>query len=198
MPLVTTVLSNSIVAAGAGLGIAGTDFPKIASAVASTAKTVFTQPATVTVTASGAAGSGTISPKAMIKGVTSGAIALAINSSMAAQGLTGEKSYNMATAIAKGVSVSLKSLILTGTCPGVGAGTGTGKIINFNNVLFSNTLYMHMVSKGLAGKDTMALAKSIGDGICNTINATGLLPLVTIVGAAGTVSGAAVFPAKFA
>lgn len=197
MPFVVKAVSASMVAAAAGQGIAGQDFPKIADAVASAASSTFTKPSTALVTASGLAGSGTIVPKAAIVGVTADSIALSIKSQMAAQGLVGEKSYNIASAIGKGIAFGLKTLILKGTVAGVGSGAGTGKIINFNNVLFSNTLYMNMASKGLVGKDSLALANAVGNGVCLAINAGGTIPLVTIAGPAGTAPGAAVVPASF-
>jgi len=197
MPWVIPAVTSSIMSAGSGLGLVGPDFAKIAQAVAVTCQAVFLLPGTVVVTATGAAGAGAIAPGPPVTGITPKTMADLMYVRMSATGMLGTQAYNQAMAISTGVVSGVSTLVLTGPCPGVGAGVGMGKIVGFNNVLFSTTLYTNMASLGMFGINAIPLAAAIGDGVCLSLNAAGTVPGVPIVGPAGPAPAATVFPAQF-
>lgn len=197
MPFLVPAATTSMISTGSGLGILGTEFSKIANAVSTTCASVFSLPGTVTVTASGAAGAGVVAPGSVITGVEPSSMSSAIVAQMASVSLVGAQVANQSLAISTGIISGLAGLVLTGPSPGVGTGVGTGKIVNFNNVLFGNTLYTNMASQGMVGEKSYIMAVAIGNGVCLTLNAAGIIPIVTIAGPAGPAPGATVFPAQF-
>lgn len=196
MPFAIPLVTSSIMSAGAGMGIYGVDFAKIANAVAMTCQAAFSAPGTVVVTATGAAGAGVIVPGAAVVGVTPKLIADLIFVKMAASGIVGAMAYSQAFAIGTGVSVGVSTMFLTGPCPGVGTGVGVGKVTGINNVLFNTTLYTNMASTGMLGISAVPLANAIGDGVCLAMNTAGIIPVVSIAGPSGPAPSATVFPAQ--
>lgn len=194
MPFIVPKATADIAAQGASLGLLGPDFTRLASAVALTCASQFSLPGTMLVTASGAAGAGAAfgSPPT---GVTPPAMAALMMTGMATRGLLGPQLFSLTQALSAGICLNLGTMLLTGVSPGVGTGVGVAKAVAFNPSLFGSVLLTNMISLGMLGADTIRLSSALAEGICLSLNASLIIPVVTITGPAGPAPAATVFPA---
>ena len=197
MPFIAPKATLDMVAAGSSLGILGAKFSSICGAVAQSCATTFILPATVVVTATGVAGAGMVGPSSPMVGPVPAAMATFMNTAMVTNGLVGADNLRTCLAISTGVILNLATLIPFGISPGVGVGTGTAKVVGFNNAAFFAAMVPAMASVGNVGIASIPFSRAMSDGICLYLNTVGIIPVVSVVGAAGPAPAAAIFSAQF-
>lgn len=186
---------SSMVSSGAAFGLTGPYMLQLAQALANGCLQGLPSAAVVTVTASGAAGAGA----ATAVGVT-GVVPQAMGSAIAAYGpafgVAGTSFIQLANAIASGVCAGLSTMALVGVSPSVGSGAGVGKITYVDATVLSSSIIANFGLFGIAGTSAVGMANAIANGISSYLMASGIIPLVSIVGPAGPLPSAAVFPAN--
>lgn len=197
MPFPAAVVSNTIVATGASLGLVGTDLTKVAGAIAMTCSTQFLLPGTVQVMATGTAGVGAIGVSTPPTGVVPQAMSNAITLAAASKGLVGTGVARKCMAISTGIVSSLPLLVLTGISPGVGVGAGSGKATLFNAATFYAQLTSTMATYGALGQDRDRWSLAIAEGVCNTLNLSLVIPGFTIIGTPSAAPAATGFLSSF-
>lgn len=197
MPYLVPKSTTDIISIGSSLGLVGSDFSKVASAVSNACALTFLAPGTLLITASGAAGAGVATSTSPVSGIEPNGMALSITTQMAALGMSGTSNYNQALAISTGIITNMLSLVVTGISPGVGTGVGMAKVVGINSALFYTSMQTQMASLGMVGIDSTRYAQSIANGVSVYLNSLAIIPLITVAGPAGPTPAATVFPGQF-
>lgn len=129
--------------------------------------------------------------------ISGAAMAVLIQSQMAAKGMTGQYAMKLSQAIGSGiVSTILASATYSGTSTGltIGAGTSTGKLAAGVTIgtTVGNMIYLQMTAAGLRGEYSQKLASAIGAGVAKhmaTAIVQGASTVVAIGSGTGTIKG---------
>jgi|GEM_PF-3940072 hypothetical protein len=195
MPYPSAKVASDIISSGSSFGVAGSEFPKLAMAIAQTCEVQFMLPSTHTATVSGLVGSGMCQGVTSPFGVFPQTLGLKIYSSMVSNGMSGSNLMQLCMAISTGICTNITSLLVMGISVGVGTGVGIAKSVYFDQFSFFSTLSSFMTTNGIVGSESKKMAMAIAEGVCSTMSSS-LTSTVSVTGPAGTVPAATVLMAK--
>jgi hypothetical protein len=183
MPFVPATAALDIVSFGSSLGVVGTDFTRMAQAIANACAVHFITPGTVSVTVQGiAAGPGVISSASPIAGIEPGGMSTSIISQLSSQGMIGTDVSRTSLAISSGIVKNFMLMGVTGFAAGVGTGTGVGKLVGLSAEALKSLIDIQMATLGLIGDDTSRWSTGISRGICLYLNGVATVPVAVSVG----------------
>jgi hypothetical protein len=113
-----------------------------------------------------------------IQGIVGPVVGTTIYGMMMSKGLAGTKSLNLANAIGNAFATHIVMGIVTTTSTPVCVGSGFGKLQGLVGTAMGSSIVGQMLAMGLKGTKSIDLAMAIGDGICNSINLSGIITTV--------------------
>jgi hypothetical protein len=91
---------------------------------------------------------------------------------MTALGLTGQKSFPLASSVGNAVAMHMATAIVQGASTIVGIGTGMGVIVGVVGPSVGSMITLQMTAMGLTGQYSMILANAIGLGVALAFQAS--------------------------
>jgi hypothetical protein len=166
VPILAPALTASII--GAGPGLVGPTWFKVASAVGTGVATWIKLGPAATVTqgvTTGAAGAGQVTGKAFVSPVVPIFVA-----AFAGVGMVGPTSGRIASAIGIGLALNVVSTgLYRGASVGVGAGVDTSKVVFVNAATLAPILAASFSSRGLVGPSAARMVIAITNGVAGTL-----------------------------
>lgn len=184
MPIVKTVMQNSMKLKASSYKIAGSKLNDILAAV-SAATCQYILSASMINSTNVALGPGSGTQTGIIQNLVaknmSSLMALKANSTQ----LSGKELRHLCDSVAFGVVTAMKSAMLQGTIIGAGPGTGNGKVSGLVPKALENLIYQQQLFRVISGRDIRKLISAFSVGICNHIMSSGSV-LVTNIGVAAS------------
>ena len=118
-----------------------------------------------------------------VQGIVGPAVGANIFSMMTAVGFTGPKAIQLAMATGNAFSIFISMGIVNSASIGLAIGIGTGKIIGVVGPAMAASILAMFTAVGFVGPKTPLLAMALGNGICNSILALGIV--TTVIAGAG-------------
>lgn len=189
MPLSSGSIANNVYAQFTRSHITGRNAIDLSNAVGMATFMFITVPNIVTCTLSGTVGPvGNITSIAVL-GIVPAGMSGFMMSQAASKKLTGRNLSTIFNAAATGLTISLSSLMLTGTAAGLAVGTGVGIFSAAVTQNMANILLSQEVSKHLKGRNNIDLANCIAFGLVNQLKSAAKITLA-VTGAIAPVAPA--------